>query len=94
MRFTTSISTRVQWQRSSPTPRSTLAAGVTANMSAVFETLSDGTIYAVESESDQVLAISPGNSVSVEIDAANFSSSAGWSDDWRDRGVGRPDLSG
>ena len=53
------------------------AAGVNANVSAVFETLSDGTIYSVESQSDQVLVISPGNAVSVEINTADFAAANG-----------------
>ncbi|MEO0529427.1 MAG: hypothetical protein AAF266_02500 [Planctomycetota bacterium] len=53
------------------------AAGVSANLSASFETTADGTIYSVESVGDQVLAISPGNAVSVEIDPVNFAAANG-----------------
>lgn len=53
------------------------AAGVSANLSAAFETTSDGTIYSVESVGDQVLAISPGNAVSVEINPTDFAAANG-----------------
>ena len=53
------------------------ASGVSSNLSAVNETTADGTIYAVESQSDQLLAISPGNVVSVEIDATDFDAALG-----------------
>ncbi|MEM8945667.1 MAG: hypothetical protein AAGD11_10830, partial [Planctomycetota bacterium] len=48
------------------------AAGVNANVSAVFETQADGTIYSIESQSDQLLVISPSNAVSVEINTADL----------------------
>ncbi|MEM9419659.1 MAG: hypothetical protein AAGA25_11510 [Planctomycetota bacterium] len=54
-----------------------VASGVSSNFTAVFETTSDGTIYALESVSDQVLAITPGNVVSVEINTASFAALLG-----------------
>ena len=53
------------------------ASGVSSNLTAVFETQSDGTIYSIESQSDQLLAISPGNSVSVEINTADLAALLG-----------------
>lgn len=53
------------------------AVGLTTNFPAFFETVSDGTIYAIESQSDQLIAISPGNVPSIEINAVDFSSLLG-----------------
>lgn len=53
------------------------ASGVSSNLSAVFETQSDGTIYSIESQSDQLLVVSPGNSVSVEINTADLATLLG-----------------
>lgn len=53
------------------------AAGVSASLTSVFETTTSGTIFAVESTGDQILAISPGNSVSVEISPFAFNSLLG-----------------
>lgn len=53
------------------------AAGVAANLTAIFEVLPDGTIYGVESVSDQVYVVSPGNTVSIEINASDFAAALG-----------------
>lgn len=55
----------------------TVVSSPTANYSAVFEVTSDGTIYAVESDTDQLVAISAGNVASIEINAADFAAALG-----------------
>jgi hypothetical protein len=51
--------------------------GVSVQFPAFSETAPDGTIYAIESTSDQLIAISPTNTATIEIDAANFSALLG-----------------
>lgn len=56
-----------------------LAAGGIVNMGAQFEVAADGTIFAIDSATDQVLKISPTNAVTVEIGAADYASLLGTS---------------
>lgn len=53
------------------------ATGVSSNLGAAHETASDGTIYGLESVSDVIVGISPGNAASVEIGAGDFATLVG-----------------
>jgi hypothetical protein len=51
--------------------------GADANFTANFETLADGTIYALESATDAIVAVSPANALSVEISTSDFAALVG-----------------
>ncbi len=53
------------------------AVGLSVNLPAFFETASDGTIYALDSASDQILVVSPTNSISIEINTSDLATAVG-----------------
>lgn len=60
-------------------PKATFDALISDNASLVgqHETTADGTIYALESRTDQILAVSPGNVASIEVGTADLAALAG-----------------